>query len=388
MRTNGQEYLSIKMRSRHSSVMSRAGDKGLSTDIINFSLGDPDLTTDRLIIDSCYRDMIAGQTHYTETLGQKDLREAIIEFTQRDYGLSYHIDECMVTTSANHGMWLLCQALFNPDDEVIIFEPYFTPYLSQISMSGARSVSVATSLENDFLPVRSDIEAALTKKTRALIVNSPTNPTGAVWDKKTLEMIADIARQHHLLVLADDIYTIYDYERPFCSISTLPHMQERTIVIRSFSKNYCMAGFRIGYLLGPAEVMAACRDINEGIVFVPPTPSQRAALSAISHHDDICPHIRQIFHDRLNRAYHEVCQTPGMKCQKVRGSIYLWIDIRETGLSSKEFAEVLFKQAHVAIVPGNAFGASGEGFIRLAATVDEKLIQKAFERIRSRCVFS
>lgn len=379
-----ERFLADHVRARKENLMSIAGDAGLAgDDMINFTLGDPDLTTDRRILDAMYADTCAGKTHYTATLGEPDLREAICVDVARRYGLDYTSEECMVTTSANHGMWLIMQTVVNPGDEVLVIEPYFTPYPDQIQMAGGVPVFVPTDAEHGFLPTRSALEAALTPKTRAIIVNTPTNPTGAVWDEATLALVAEIAERHDLLVLADDIYTIYDFARPFRSIATLPGMRERTVILASFSKDFCMAGFRIGYLLGPTPLMQAARDINENVVFSAPTPSQRAALAALAHRDEICPAIRETFHNRLRVAAEEVQATPHLTCAPVSGAIYLWVDCRATGLTSTEVTELLYRDAHIAVVPGTAFGASGEGFIRIAATISEDRIREAFARIRT-----
>lgn len=384
-----ERFLADHIRNRKENLMSTAGDAALAIpDMINFTLGDPDLTTDKRILDAMYADTLAGKTHYTETLGEPEVRQAICDYTRDRYGLTYTIDDCMVTTSANHGMWLIMQTVLNPGDEVLVIEPYFTPYPEQITMAGGVPVFVPTVFEDGFLPTRAAIDAALTDKTRAIIVNTPTNPTGAVWDNTTLQMVADVAKENDLLVFADDIYTIYDFARPFVSIATLPGMAERTVILHSFSKNYCMAGFRIGYLLGPAPLIAAARDINENVVFSAPTPSQRAALAALRHHDEVCPKIRETFLERLEVAAEEVGRTAKMHTPPPSGAIYLWVDIRATGKSSTEVADYLFQEAHVAVVPGIAFGESGEGFIRLAVTIGEEKIRQAFSRIRATTLFS
>lgn len=386
---DGQKYMSRRTAAKGKKVMSAAGDLGQAfDDVITFSLGDPDLGVDPRILEATYHDMLAGHTHYTATLGQLELRQALVDFTRKDYGLSYSTDECMVTTSANHAMWLICQVILDPGDEVIIFEPYFTPYLDQIGMAGGVPVPVQTRAEDGFLPTESALSQAVSPRTRAIIVNSPSNPTGVVWDEASLQMVATIAAQHDLLVLADDIYTIYDFQRAFTSISTLPGMQQRCVVLRSFSKNYCMAGFRIGYMMGPSALMAAARDINECVIFTPPSVSQRAALAALSYHDEICPDIRRVFERRLTVAYQEVCRTKNLVSMPPCGAIYLWVDIRQTGLTSAQFAKEVFEHAHVAVVPGSAFGASGEGYIRLAATIDEHTIHEAFKRLRVMPLFS
>lgn len=386
--TSAQRFLAEHVRARKENLMSTAGDAALAVpDMINFTLGDPDLTTDARILEAMHADMLNGHTHYTESLGQPELRSEICRHLGKRYGVDYTIDECMVTTSANHGMWLILQTILNPGDEVIVIEPYFTPYPDQIAMAHGVPVFVPTRAEDGFLPRRDALEEAITDATRAIIVNTPTNPTGAVWDEETLAMVAELAKSKDLIVLADDIYTIYDYARPFTSIASQPGMKERTIVLHSFSKNYCMAGFRIGFLMGPAELMGAARDINENVVFSAPTPSQRAALAALRHHDEVCPPIREMFLQRLKVAAEEVNATPNMTTPAPSGAIYLWVDIRSCGMSSTEVADYLFTNAHVAVVPGTAFGTSGEGFIRLAVTIGEEAIREAFARIRRTEVF-
>lgn len=389
MHTTGEQLVARRHTTRTENAMSKAGDMGLSaSDIINFSLGDPDLTTDQRILDACYHDMQQGHTHYTETLGQLELREEVAQYIKNKRSLTYTPDEIYITTSANHGLWLTFNALLDPGDEVLIIEPYFTPYAEQVRMNGGVPVFVPTTATTGFMPTREGLEAALTDKTRAIIVNSPTNPTGVVWDEDTLAMTADLVRTHDLFVVADDIYTIYDYARPFRSISTFPGMQERTIVMGSVSKNYCMTGFRLGYILAPSAFIEVLRDINENVVFTAPTPSQRAALAALRLHDEICPSIREIYRSRLAAATREVENTPHMSMPTPAGAIYLWIDIRDTGLDDEEVFLKLFEEAHVVVVPGRAFGESGRGFIRLAATVNEETIHHAFERIRAMPLFS
>lgn len=287
----------------------------------------------------------------------------------------------MVTTSACHGMWLVLETILDDGDEVILLAPYFTPYPHQVRL--ARGVPVVVDLlEEDGYQVRPEaLEAAITERTRAIILNTPANPTGACLSRSTSEAIAQIAERHDLVVIADEIYTAFSYAEPFEPFVTIPGMAERTITLNSLSKDYVMTGWRIGYVLGPPEVVRAMKDVNENSVFTAPSVSQRAALHALRMRHEIVPPIRELYRDRLMHAYERVCGTPGMSSLQPGGSIYLWVDISETGLSSAEVSERIFDEAHVLTLPGNAFGDCGEGYLRLAMTVSRERIDEAFDRI-------
>lgn len=357
-------------------------------DVIDLSLGDPDLTTDERIIQGAFADAQAGHTHYTATLGDPELLTAIRAFHNDTYGTVVEDAGIMVTTSGCHAMWLVLESILNDEEEVIIHAPYFTPYPQQIRLARGKTVVLDTREEDLFQIDPFRLEALITPRTKALILNTPNNPTGACFSRGTLEAIRDVAVRHNLLVIADDIYTIYNYGRtPFVPISTLEGMEDRTITIRSFSKDFCMTGWRIGYVLAPPAIIETMRHVNENSVFTAPSISQRAALHALKHRSSIQPLYTAQFQRRAETAYARIRTIPKLSVLEPRGGMYLFLNIRATGLSSKEAAARILEEAHVLLIPGNAFGDAGEGYLRLALTVDETALHAAFDRIQTMPLF-
>lgn len=381
-------FVSSRYRGQASTPMSSSVDRATRyADVINFSLDDPELTTDGRVIDAAMADAHRGHTHYTDTFGYPDLREEILRVYADDHGHTHDPAGVLVTTSACHGMWLALETILDDGDEVIILAPYFTPYPHQIRLARGVPVVVDT-LEEDGYQVRLDaLEAAITPRTRAIILNTPSNPTGACLRRSTSEQIARLADKHDLVVIADEIYTAFSYAEPFEPFVTIPGMVERTITLNSLSKDFVMTGWRIGYALGPAEVIRAMKDVNENNVFTAPSISQRAALHALRLRHDIVPPISALYRERIMRAYQRVCELPAMSALEPGGSIYLWVNITQTGLSSTEVADRLFEEAHVLTLPGPAFGDCGEGYLRLAMTVGRDRIDEAFDRIAAMPLF-
>ncbi|MGE5677055.1 MAG: pyridoxal phosphate-dependent aminotransferase [Pseudomonadota bacterium] len=350
-------------------------------DLINFSLGDPDYTTDERIINAAFEDAKNGHTHYTDFLGDLELREEICKYQREQYRNSYSLEECMITTSGCHAMWLVLEAILDDGDEVIIHEPYFTPYPQQIKLARGIPVPLETREEDGFQIDTGRLRALITNRTKALILNTPNNPTGTCFSRETLENIAAIACEYDLIVIADDIYTAFSYESPFIPIATLKGMRERTITICSFSKDYAMTGWRIGYVLAPDYVIQTMKDINENNVFTAPSISQRAALYALRLRHEVQPGMIEEYKKRVFYAYERIKAIPNLSVLHPQGSIYLFLNIKKTGLSSAEAADRILKEAHVLVIPGNAFGACGEGYIRIAVTMGLDKLKEAFDRI-------
>lgn len=365
-----------------SGVLSRQYD-----DLINFSLGDPDYTTDESIIAAAFEDARKGHTHYTDFLGDAELREEICRYHKSEYDNIYNLEECMVTTSGCHAMWLVLEAILDDDDEVIIHEPYFTPYPQQIKLARGIPVPLETYEEDQFQIDTDRLKALITNRTKALILNTPNNPTGTCFSRDTLERIAKIACEYDLIVIADDIYTAFSYGRPFIPMATLEGMKERTITICSFSKDYAMTGWRIGYVLAPDYIIQTIKDINENNVFTAPSISQRAALHALRMRAKVQPAMVEEYKKRMFYAYERITAIPNMSVLYPQGSIYLFLNIKETGLSSAEVADLILREAHVLVLPGNAFGACGEGYIRIAVTVGLDKLKEAFDRISTMEIF-
>ena len=357
-------------------------------DLINFSLGDPDYTTDESIINAAFQDAINGHTHYTDFFGDVELREEICKHHKAQYDNTVSPSECMVTTSGCHAMWLVLEAILDDDDEVIIHEPYFTPYPQQIRLARGIPVSLKTYEEDQFQIDTDRLRALITNKTKALILNTPTNPTGVCFSRNTLERIAKIACEYDLIVIADDIYTAFSYDKPFIPMATLDGMKERTITICSFSKDYAMTGWRIGYVLAADYIIQTIKNINENNVFTAPSISQRAALHALRMRDQVQPGMIEEYKKRMFYAYERIAAIPNISVLYPQGSIYLFPNIKKTGLSSAEVADLILREAHVLVLPGNAFGDCGEGYIRIAVTVGLDKLKEAFDRISVMKIFS
>ncbi|NMM64005.1 pyridoxal phosphate-dependent aminotransferase [Clostridium sp. P21] len=357
-------------------------------DLINFSLGDPDCTTDSRIINGAFQDALNGHTHYTDCFGDKELRNEICKLYNNKYDYKVKIDECMITTSGCHAMWLTLEAILDDGDEVIIHEPYFTPYPEQIKLARGIPIYLKTFEEEDFQINYERLEKLITNRTKAIVINTPNNPTGTCFSYNTLLSIAEIAIKHDLIIIADDIYTLFSYSEKFLPITTLEGMSERTITIGSFSKDYSMTGWRIGYILAPSFIVQTIKDINENNVFTAPSISQRAAIHALRNRDEIQPGIVEEYKKRIYYAYDRICNIPNMSVLPPRGSIYLFVNVKKTGLTSQKVTEKLLNEAHVLVIPGNAFGEGGEGYIRLAMTVGIDKMKEAFDRIENMKIFS
>lgn len=356
-------------------------------DLVNFSLGDPDITTHEVIIEKAFEDTKAGHTHYTNFYGDGELITEITRFYQEEYDYKIEEDQVFVSTSACHGMWLVLEAILNPGDEVIVPEPYFTPYPDQVKLCGGVPVSLPTYEEEAFQINPERLRAMISEKTRAVIINTPNNPTGACLSKDQLIEIGEIAKEHNLIIIADDIYTLLSYDQDFVPIGTLNDFFDHTITLRSFSKDFAMTGWRIGYIVAPHYVIKAIKDINENNVFTAPSISQRAAFYALQNRDIVQQPIIDEYKKRTMHAYERIKRLKNMEIAKPRGTFYLFPNIKGTGLSSEEVMNKLLEEAQVLVLPGTAFGELGEGYIRLAVTVDIDAIDEAFDRIEQMPIF-
>ena len=351
-------------------------------DIINLSLGDHDYITDKKIMDLAFEDANKGYTKYGDSLGDIELREEIKKFYEEEY--NYHVlkEEIMCTVGACHGMHLVLEAILDDGDEVIVPEPYFTPYKHQIELSRGKLVPLETYEKDGFQIDTQKLKKCITNRTKAIMINTPNNPTGVCLSKKTLDSIAKVAIENDLLVLADDIYGSFSFDESFIPITTLKGMKERTITVSSFSKDYAMTGWRIGYILGPKLIIECIRDINEGICFTAPSISQRAALYAIRMRKRIQSEMIEEYKTRVYYAYERINKIEKMSVLKPQGSFYLFVNIKNTGLNSISFCKRVLEEAHVLMIPGDAFGKSGQGYVRIACTVGIDKLEEAFNRIK------
>ena len=351
-------------------------------DVIDLSLGDPDLTTDFRIIDAAFADAKAGHTKYTDFRGDPELRQAIIDFYKEEYDMDIVDEEIFIAASGCLAMYLVLEAILDDGDEVILQAPYFTPYPQQVELARGIPVELPTYEEEDFQINVKRLESLVTERTRALVINSPSNPTGNCLTVETMEKIAEIAEKYDLIVISDDIYTAFSYQNPFVPFASLPEMKARTIIINSFSKNFTMTGWRVGNIIAPDYIIKIVQQINENVVFTAPSISQRAGIFALQHRDEVQPPMVEEYRKRMFYAAERINKIPKISViYPPKGSFYLFINIKGTGLSSVEAADRILRDAHVLMLPGNAFGECGEGYVRIACTVNIDTLKEAFDRI-------
>ncbi|MCI7326066.1 MAG: pyridoxal phosphate-dependent aminotransferase [Hornefia butyriciproducens] len=357
-------------------------------DVINLSLGDPDWTTNKIIIDGAYKDALAGHTKYTEFRGDPELRTEIRKYYKESFNLDLKDEEIFVTASGCLAMYLIMEAILDDGDEVILQAPYFTPYPQQVELARGVPVELPTYEEEDFQIDIDRLESLINERTKALVINTPSNPTGNCLTVDTMKKIADIAERYDLIVISDDIYTAFSYQHPFVPFVSIGNMKSRTCVINSFSKDFTMTGWRIGNIIAPDYIVRTIQSINENVVFTAPSVSQRAAIHALRNRDVIQPPMIEEYRKRVFYAAERINQIPKMHViTPPKGTFYLFINIRETGLDSVEVSNVILQEAHVLTIPGISFGMCGEGYLRIACTVDVDLLKEAFDRIEGVSIF-
>lgn len=357
-------------------------------DVINLSLGDPDWTTNKIIIDGAYKDALAGHTKYTEFRGDPELRTEIRKYYKESFNLDLKDEEIFVTASGCLAMYLIMEAILDDGDEVILQAPYFTPYPQQVELARGVPVELPTYEEEDFQIDIDRLESLINERTKALVINTPSNPTGNCLTVDTMKKIADIAERYDLIVISDDIYTAFSYQHPFVPFVSIGNMKSRTCVINSFSKDFTMTGWRIRNIIAPDYIVRTIQSINENVVFTAPSVSQRAAIHALRNRDVIQPPMIEEYRKRVFYAAERINQIPGMHViTPPKGTFYLFINIRETGMDSVEVSNVILQEAHVLTIPGISFGMCGEGYLRIACTVDVDLLKEAFDRIEGVSIF-
>lgn len=362
-------------------TMMAASDAALSKAVIDLSLGDPDLDTDAAVIEKAFEDAKRGFTHYAPALGDPDLIDAIRVAWHEDYGIGVDENRIMVTASGCHAMWLLLSAILDPGDEVVVFAPYFPPYPDQIEAAGGAAVIVGTDPDGGFTPDADALGRAIGPHTKAVIVNTPCNPTGACLTREQMEPLLAICVNHELLLIADDIYTAYDFGSPFVPFAGLAGSDGCVATVKSFSKDYCMSGWRVGYTVAPPDVIAAMRKVNESNVFTAPIVSQRAALHALNARTSIRACVHDTYEKRMAYALSRVAGISGVDASPSSGSLYLFLDVRNSGFTDEAFAAALLERERISVIPGSAFGDAGRGFVRIALRVDVAALAFVFDAI-------
>lgn len=355
--------------------------------LINLSLGDPDLITSDIIIENSMKDAKAGHTKYTDFRGDPELRNEIRKYYKEEYNVHIDDEEVFVATSGCLAMYLALEAILDDGDEVILQAPYFTPYPQQVKLARGIPVDLDTYEEDNFQIDIERLESLVNERTKAIIINTPSNPTGCCLTKDTLVKIAMIAAKHDLIVIADDIYTSFSFSEPFIPIISIEGMKERTIVINSFSKNFTMTGWRIGNIIAPELIIKTIQEINENVVFTAPSISQRGAIHALRNRGIIQPPMIEEYRKRTFYAAERINKIPNMSVLQPTGTFYLFINIKKTGLDSVAVSDIILKDAQVLAIPGEAFGKCGEGYIRIACTVGIDKLEEAFNRIEKIDIF-
>ena len=349
---------------------------------ISLGVGEPDFKTPWSVRDAGIRSLELGRTKYTANAGLKDLRKEICTYLQRRFELHYQEENALVTVGGSEAIDLAIRALVQPGDEVIIPEPCFVCYEPITQLTGGVPVHIATRAEDQFRLTADQLRAAITPKTKLLIFPYPNNPTGAVMSAAEVEEIAAVLRETNVLVLSDEIYSelTYGLDR-HVSIASLPGMAERTIVVNGFSKSYAMTGWRLGYAVGPAPLIKVMTKIHQSCIMSAPTTSQYAAITALRQCDDQIEMMRDEY-NRRRRYVVKALNEMGLTCFEPRGAFYVFPSIQISGLTSSEFCEQLLREKEVAIIPGSAFGASGEGYARISYAYSVDHLQTAMKRIR------
>ncbi len=377
-----RNYIAKRFQNAQDSVLAdAAAEKGMYPNLIDLSIGDTDFTTDERIIHAAMNDALAGHTHYAPPQGDPELIEEIRTHYQTYYDIDLKSQQIFISTSSCLGMELSLMSIIDPGDEVILFAPYFSPYKEQIELVQGKAVEVICIEEEGFSINAERLRAAVTNKTKAIILNNPCNPTGAAYDLNTYQIVADIAEEFDLVVIVDEIYTDYMYNRPFIPFCTVPGMSQRTITLNSFSKNYIMTGWRVGCIIAEPCVIDTIMRINENMVYSAPSVSQRAALYALRLRSEIGDQYTSIYRERVFYAAERINSIPFLSVCPPEGTFYLFVNIKKTGLDSISFCEKCVHEAHVAMVPGVAFGKAGEGYVRIACTTSQERLTEAFDRI-------
>lgn len=350
-------------------------------DVISLSIGEPDFVTPWHIREAGIYSLEKGYTMYTSNSGVPELRQELASYLELHYGVSYNPEhEILVTTGSSEALDLALRAIINPGDEVIIPNPCYVAYPADIILAGGKPILIPTNEENNFVVRATDIEARITKQTKAILIGYPANPTGAVMPKREADAIAGLAKKHDLLVISDEIYARLVYGVEHICFPSLPGMKERTILISGFSKSHAMTGWRIGYVAAERRLIQALTKIHQYTMLCAPIMAQMAAIEALRNGDGEVEKMVQEY-NRRRRFMVKRLNEIGLPCFEPKGAFYAFPSIQATGMNSEEFAEKLLLEEKVAVVPGTAFGPYGEGFVRCCYATSLPNIEEALRRI-------
>jgi aminotransferase len=351
-------------------------------DVISLGIGEPDFATPWHIREAALFSLEKGRTGYTSNLGLPKLREAVAKYVAGHFGVMYHApSEVLVSVGVSEAIDIALRALVNPGDEVLYHEPCYVSYGPSVVLAHGTPVAVPVHEKDDFRLRADELEKRITPKSKVLMLNFPTNPTGATMPREALQEIADVCIKHDLIVLSDEIYAELTYDgAEHVSIASLPGMRERTVFLHGLSKGWAMTGFRIGYACAPRALIEAMMKIHQYAILCAPIMAQDAAIEALEHGEPAVAHMREKYELRRNFIV-SALNDMGLRCHLPKGAFYVFPEIRSTGLSSRDFAMRLLEEEKVAVVPGTAFGPSGEGFVRCSYATSLDQIKIAMERM-------
>ncbi len=350
--------------------------------MISLGVGEPDFDTPWHIRDEGIYSLEKGRTFYTSNAGLKELREEICRYLKRRFDLDYDpISETLVTVGGSEGIDIALRAMLDPGDEVLIPQPCYVSYLPCVQLAGGVPVIIELKEEDQFRLTKEELLEKITDRTKLLVLPYPNNPTGAVMRRKDLEEIAEVVKEKDLFVLSDEIYAELTYQGDHVSIASLPGMRERTLTINGFSKAYAMTGWRLGYICGPQKIVEQMTKIHQFAIMCAPTTSQYAAVDALKNGDDDVAYMRDSYNQRRRFLMHEFAEID-LPCFEPFGAFYVFPCIKEFGMTSEEFAMRLLEEERVAVVPGTAFGASGEGYLRISYAYSIDALKPALERLK------
>ena len=377
-----EEKLSTRVSKLPLSVIRILSDSVGSSDVIKLQAGDPDFPTPEHVIKEAQKAAEEGFTHYTSNFGIKPLREAISQKLKEENGLDYNPEQICVTNGATGALSLTLLALLNEGDEILLPDPGWPNYEHMVSVAGAISIRYSLKRENGFTPDFEEIESKITQKTKAIIVNTPSNPLGAVFSKKVLEGFAEIAKRRRIYLISDEVYEKIVYDgNEHVSLGTVDDAFERTITINSLSKSYAMTGWRVGYVAGPKKIIEAVASLNSTFNACPSSIAQRAAIAALTGPQDIVKQMVAQYLKRRNFFVASLNEIPVVSATMPQGAFYVFADFSKFEKSSEKTAKFLLEKARVMGVPGNAFGPSGEGFVRFSFASSLEDLKEAAERI-------
>jgi aminotransferase len=350
-------------------------------DVISLGIGEPDFVTPEPIVEAGIRSLQAGDTHYTSNHGVLALRQELSNYLQNKYGVYYDpATDLVITVGVSEALYLAMTAILNPGEEVIIPTPCFVAYQAEVILAGGTPIEIPTRVEDGFQVRTKDIEAAITPRTKAILIGYPNNPTGGVATRAALLELAELAEKHDLVIVSDELYDQLVYHVPHICFPALPNMQKRTILLGGFSKNYAMTGWRIGFAAGPADLIKGLVRVHQYTIMSAPTTAQMAALEAVQTGHAYVEEMRAEY-DRRRKLIVSGLNQIGLRTFEPHGAFYAFPDITATGMDEETFSNKLLEEEHVAVVPGTAFGPGGEGYVRCSYATAYEKIEEALRRI-------